>query len=263
MSFWIPDPRFEMPELLIPKEKPNGKAVLDNSSKVLSNADIPSSLSAGMGIYVAYPDTYTDVLANANNLSVETIPTFVGGALRFDGPAEHYYRQVDKDVINTRPTFTIVIDATVVGGAGTNRFLGGLNQNDGVASYSGTFDRTLTLTTSNTIRGYIYDGSLEQAISTDTYAVGDRIIACFTVDATRSNSMEVVVNGKLVATNTTASNNGFNGYSTAYFHTGEGYISGTHSANSDIRMNGMFLGALTTAQAISFTNDPYQFLIPA
>lgn len=79
MSFYIPDPRFEMPELLVPKRKPTGPMEIDWSHPLTKNLIFNTIITEPLP-----RDLVTGIAPTVQNTGTQPEPTFATGLHGFE-----------------------------------------------------------------------------------------------------------------------------------------------------------------------------------
>ena len=250
MSYVIPDPRFEAPELFDPGRKPIGNVVVDWGHKLVSFK--PDDVE---GIWFPRASNMRNIALDVDDLTYNQWFS-IRELFETVGHTNYVHKLVSTTKINNRSDWTLLADVTLGDVGKTN--ICGIQE----APNHGTQDRIIWVNASGQIEAYIYDGTQRLATSTKTYTKGDRIQVIATCT---SSQLKLFIDGALVAT-TAINNAGYNGYASPEF--GIGYFNSTFSTAINFTANyhgitAFMFHAIPDSTSKELSRNIYGFLIPA
>jgi hypothetical protein len=268
MSYIIPDPRFEMPELFTPARKPAGKTAINVGHPI------------ARGLVTHCPFSSSTPVANIGSYGVEAI---IGGSSGITRNGRGYYfDDSTNDPLNKHirvpipDSMNAALNAMSASGlsavvhfncartalTGSNRdisILAGNYQSQNAA-------QALTVNNSGSGGGEFQSWSGPDTqriiISSPNMVVGKDEVFAFSYDSATNNT-RIALNGMVSAENSTFSSSTALSYS-GYYLLGTD-LTGTNTKNFNGTMYSvtMWDRALSKEELLSVTYNPYQFLLPA
>ena len=244
MSYVIPDPRWEEPNLLIPGKKPIGPVVVDWSHPI----------TRALSVCLVPMGGICSNLADASQQSVVTEGTQSGPKIVFNG-SQYAVVPVDHIAAGTDRTLMFFSDFQE---AGADAWAGvfTMPNNSGAGNWFGCFQRT---SSSSALTVYADNQTFNVGTFSD-YPAGTVKTAIYT-DSTRRVS--TYADTDTIADNVAKGTGGRNAISpdpTLHLNASRG---GGARGVQDFYAAFVWARALRDAERFSMTRNPYQFLIPA